>query len=104
MKRGEIRWYKISTPDKKRPVLILTRTSVIPYLGEVTIAPITSTIRNIPSEVHLTKGDGMAKECAVNLDHIQTVSRGKIGPIITSLTPGKYGEIKDALLFAFGFD
>ena len=54
MKHGEIRWYKFVTPDKKRPVLILTRDSVLEYLGEITVAPITSTVRNIPSEVFLS--------------------------------------------------
>jgi mRNA interferase MazF len=53
-------------PDKTRPVLILTRNSVLEYLNEVTIAPITSTVRNIPSEVFLTKDDGMLRDCAVN--------------------------------------
>jgi mRNA interferase MazF len=53
LRRGEIRWYRFSRPDKKRPVVILTRDSVLEYLGEVTIAPITSTIRDIPSEVAL---------------------------------------------------
>ena len=75
MKHGEIRWYRFSSPDKRRPVLILTRDSAIPHLGEVTIAPITSTIRGIPSEVILSPADGMPRECAVNLDHVQTVSR-----------------------------
>ena len=55
MERGEIRWYKFQIPDKKRPILILTRDSIIDYLSEVTIAPITSTIRDIPSEVYLNK-------------------------------------------------
>ncbi len=55
MKRGEIRWYKFKAPDKKRPVLILTRDSIIKYLGEVTVAPVTSTVRDIPSEVLLTR-------------------------------------------------
>ena len=58
MKRGEIRWYKFKTPDKKRPVLILTRDSILEYLGEVTVAPITTTVRDIPSEVFLSKQDG----------------------------------------------
>jgi len=69
MKRGEIRWYVFSRPDKKRPDLILTRDSAMEFLGEVTVAPITSTIRDIPSEVLLTKADGMPRESAVNLDH-----------------------------------
>ena len=70
MKRGEIRWYKFTRPDKKRPVLILTRNSVLEYLGEVTIAPITSVVRSIPSEVLLAKDDGMPRDCAVNCDHL----------------------------------
>lgn len=59
MERGEIRWYRFPDPDKKRPVLLLTRDSVLEYLGEVTIAPITTTIRDIRSEVLLTPEDGM---------------------------------------------
>lgn len=104
MKRGEIRWYRFMQPDKKRPVVILTRTSAIEFLGEVTIAPITSTIRYIPSEVLLTKEDGMTKNCAINLDHIQTVSKAKIGPLISTLSSKKMSELKSALLFALGFN
>jgi mRNA interferase MazF len=103
MKRGEVRWYKFSRPDKNRPVVILTRDSALEFLGEVTIAPITSTVRDIPSEVLLTREDGMPRECAVNLDHIQTVSRNKIGPLITTLSPMKLSEIRSALIFALGF-
>jgi mRNA interferase MazF len=100
MKHGEIRWYKFLSPDKKRPVLILTRDSVIEYLGEVTIAPITTTIRNIPSEVFLSKAEGVPQECAVNSDHLQTVSKGKIGALITSLTPSKMADVGRAIRFA----
>ncbi len=103
MKRGEVRWYKFAHPDKKRPVLILTRNSALEFLGEVTVAPITSTIRDIPSEVFLTREDGMPRDCAVNLDHIQTVSRDKIGGLITTLAPEKMHELRSALLFALGF-
>ncbi|OGP96254.1 MAG: PemK family transcriptional regulator [Deltaproteobacteria bacterium RBG_16_47_11] len=103
MKRGEVRWYKFSRPDKNRPVLILTRDSALDFLGEVTVAPITSTIRDIPTEVLLTQEDGLPRDCAVNLDHIQTVSKGKIGPLITTLSPMKMSELRTALLFALGF-
>jgi mRNA interferase MazF len=103
MQRGEIRWYPFTSPDKKRPVLILTRDSVLDYLGEVTIAPITSTIRGIPSEVPLTSEDGMPRPCAVNLDHVQTVSRGKVGSLLTVLSPDRMEEVRAALLFALGF-
>jgi len=103
MKRGEVRRYKFIKPDKNRPVVILTRNSALEFLGEVTVAPITSTIRGIPTEVVLTKEDGMPKDCAVNLDHIQTISKGKIGPLITTLSSARMSELRSALLFALGF-
>jgi len=100
MKRGEIRWYKFKHPDKKRPVLILTRDSILEYLGEVTIAPINTTIRDIPSEVSLSKHDGMLRDCVINFDHIQTVSKGKIGSLITALSPDKLNQTTGAITFA----
>jgi mRNA interferase MazF len=103
MKRGEVRWYKFSMPDKRRPVVILTRESALEFLNEVTVAPVTSTIRDIPSEVLLTEADGMQKSCAANLDHIQTVARAKIGPLITTLSHRKMTELRSACFFALGF-
>ena len=103
MQRGEVRWYRFSDPDKTRPVLILTRNSVIEYLGEVTIAPITSTVRDIASEVVLTEEDGMARTCAVNLDHVQTVPKARLGALITTLPSTRMREVRGALLFALGY-
>ncbi len=100
MKRGEIRWYKFKAPDKRRPVLILTRDSILEYLGEVTVAPVTSAIRDIPSEVPLTKSDGMPRRCAVNFDHIQTVPKAKIGSLITTLSSERLKEARRSILFA----
>lgn len=100
LRRGEVRWYKFRRPDKKRPVLVLTRDSALDFLGEVTIAPITSAVRDIPSEVFLTQKDGMARDCAVNLDHVQTVANGKIGSLITTLTREKLDRTCEALSFA----
>ena len=100
MKRGEVRWYKFKSTDKKRPVVILTRDSILEYLSDVTVAPVTSTIRDIPSEVFLLKQDGMPHDCAVNCDHIQTVSKSKIGALITTLSHEKLGKIRHAICFA----
>jgi mRNA interferase MazF len=100
MKRGEVRWYKFTNPDKKRPVVILTRNSILEYLGEVTVAPVTSTIREIPSEVLLSKEDGMQNVCAINCDHLQTVSKANIGTLITTLSKEKLLEIRNAVFFA----
>lgn len=72
-------------------------------MGEITVAPVTSTIRDIPSEVLLSMDDGLPKNCAINLDHIQTVSKNKIGPLITHLSTKKMNQVKDAFLFALGY-
>ena len=103
MNRGEIRWYKFAAPDKRRPVLILTRESAISYLGELTIPPLTTTIRDIPTEVVLTQADGVPRDCAINLDHVQTVSKGRIGGLITTLSTPRMDSVRMALLFALGF-
>ena len=103
MKRGEIRWYRFRAPDKRRPVVVLTRDSVLEYLGEVTVAPITSTIRDIPSEVVLDPDDGVAQRCAINLDHLQTVSKDRLGGLVATLPAARMVEVRDALLFALGY-
>ena len=63
--------------------------------------PITGTIRDIPTEVFLSKDDGIPRDCAVNCDHPQTVSKRKIDPIITSLPPKKMADVGQAIRFAF---
>jgi mRNA interferase MazF len=77
--RGEVRLYQFAAPDKKRPALVLTRNSAIAYLSTVTVAPITSTIRGVPSEVVLREEDGMKSPCAVNLHNAVTVSQQRLG-------------------------
>lgn len=104
MNQGEVRWHTFRMPDKRRPVLILTRDSAIPYLTRITVAPITSTIRGIPSEVVLTPEDGLMNECVVNCDNIQTLPKIEIGPSIAYLSPDKMRDVRAAIEFALGFD
>jgi mRNA interferase MazF len=104
MRRGEVKWYTFKAPDKRRPVLILTRNSAIGFLNALTIAPITTTVRDIPSEVFLSRADGMFTDCAVNLDNIQTVPKAKIGSLITILSAVRMEEVQKALAFALGLD
>ena len=104
MKRGDVRWYRFDKPDKNRPVVVLTRDAIIPHLGEVTVAPVTSTVRDIPSEVLLDTADGMPSACAVNCDHIQTVAKARIGSCITSLPPARMREVRAAIGFALALD
>ena len=104
MKRGDIRWYTFEPPDKRRPVLILTRDSAIGVLNTVTVAPITSTMRGIPTEVFMDRSDGMPSDCAVNLDHLQTIPKSKVGPLLTTLSNQRLAEVQQAVDFALGFD
>jgi mRNA interferase MazF len=104
LRRGEVRWYRFARPDKQRPVVILTRDSILEYLGEVSVAPITTTVRGIASEVRLGVEDGVPRDCAVNLDHVQTVAKGRLGALVATLSPGRMAEIREALLFSLGFD
>jgi mRNA interferase MazF len=102
--RGDVCWYTFKTPDKRRPVLILTRDSAIAVLHSVTVAPITSTIRSIPTEVVLTEADGLPSTCAANFDNIQTVPKSNIGDRIAQVPGRKMKEAAAALSFALGFD
>jgi len=103
MKRGEVRWYTFEMPDKRRPVLVLTRNSAISFLTGITIAPITSTVRDIPTEVFLTpEDDGVLAPCAVSLDNVQTVPKHKIGALITTLSTEQMAQVERALAFALG--
>jgi mRNA interferase MazF len=100
--RGDIRLYRFQPPDKQQPVLVLTRTSAIGHLSTVTVAPITSTVRDVPSEVILDVDDGMKGRCAVNLHNAVTVAQGRLGRRIASLGPARMEEVCQALRFALG--
>jgi mRNA interferase MazF len=102
--RGDIRLYRFAPPDKKRPVIVLTRDSAIAYLSTVTVAPITSTVRDVPSEVVLNEDDGMKGPCAVNLHNAVTVSQERLGKRVAHLSSVRMQEICAALRFSLGCD
>lgn len=104
MKRGDICWYSFEPPDKRRPVLILTRDSAIQVLNSVTIAPITTTIRGIPTELLLTPADGMPRDSAANFDNIQTVTKARIGERIAHLPVGRMRQAAQGIAFALGIN
>ncbi len=72
------------------------------YLSWVTVAPVTSTIRGVPSEVRLTEADGMKGPCAVNLHNLVTVSKQHLGRRVAMLSPERMSEVCAALAFALG--
>ena len=102
VERGEVRLCGFPAPDKERPVLVLTRSSALPYLSRATVAPITSTIRGVPSEVPLGPDDGMKKPCAVNLHNVMTVRQQSLGRVVAQLDDRRMQEVCVALAFALG--
>ena len=102
LSRGEIRLCRFAPPDKQRPVLILTRASAIGHLATVTVAPITSTIRGVPSEVILDIDDGMKGRCAVNLHNAVTIAQARLGRRVANLGVARMEDVCAALRFALG--
>ena len=103
MIQGDVYWYKFKEPNKSRPVLILTRSLLIPALNVVTVAEITTTVRGNDSEVFLTTDDGLNENCVANLTNVQTVSKSKFGSFITHLPPEIMRKVRKAIEFVFDF-
>ena len=100
MKRGQIWWAHLLGPAGRRPVLILSRDSMPPGHGEITVAYLTSTVRNRPVEVLLTRADGVHKTCVVNLDTINTIPKSYLKYLMCTLSSVKIDEVKKAIIEA----
>lgn len=90
--------------DKARPVLILTRELVRPHLSRATVAPITSTVRGLSTEVPVGTANGLEQECAVSCDNIVTVPKEAIGRQIGYLLPPQEAELSEAVQLAFDLE
>jgi mRNA interferase MazF len=101
MKRGQIWWAHLIGPGGRRPVLILSRDSMPAGHEEITVAFLTSTIRNRPVEVFLTRADGVHKPCVVNLDAINTIPKRCLKYLMCTLSAAKMDEVKEAIHEAF---
>ena len=105
MRQGEVYWCDFPPPDKRRPVVILTRNSALSFLTGITVAQLTTRIREIPSHVILApEQDGVFAECAVNLDNLQTIHKDSLDEFVTGLSQTRMREIREAIEFALGFD
>lgn len=102
--RGDVRLYEFAASDKRRPVVVLTRDSALGYLATVTVAPVSSTMRGVPSEVVLDENDGMKTACAVNLHNVITVSQTRLGRRVARLSSARMSEICAAACFSLGCD
>jgi mRNA interferase MazF len=102
MKRGEIWWAELALPAGKRPVLLLSRDEAYSIRELVIVAPITTRIRHIPSEVPLSPEDGLPRRCVINLDTITTIAKTSLKEKLTSLNSEKWKSVEAAIHFVMG--
>ena len=100
--RGEVWTYTFRKPDKRRPVVVLSRPEAIEVLHTVMVVPVTSTIRGIPSEVVVGADEGLRHDSAVNLDHVQTVEQTRLSRYVGRIGPEKMRAVCRALAIATG--
>ena len=99
--RAEVWWADVPG-DKVRPVLVLTRQRFTCRLTSLLVAPVTTTVRGIPTEVVLDRDDGLPRPCAANFDNVFTLSRGRFTSRITRLADERLAEVCRAYRFAAG--
>jgi len=104
MNRGEVWWADLPEPLGRRPVVLISRNAAYLIRDNVTIAPLTSHIRNLPVEVNLDESDGVPKKCVANLDVITTIKKHRLVNKICQLSDEKIHEINRAIYFALGLD
>jgi mRNA interferase MazF len=99
--RGEVWW--VEHPDAgRRPACVLTRQAAIPVLNSVLVAPATRTVRGIPTEVPLTRADGMPEDCALSFDNLTSVPKALLTTRITGVPDSRLAELCAALRAATG--
>lgn len=101
MHRGDVWWAEVPG-DKRRPVLILSRERFISRLNALLVAPLTTSVRGIPTEVELDEQDGLPRRCAANFDNVFTIDKARFDQPIASLEPERLDEVCHALRFAAG--
>jgi mRNA interferase MazF len=100
--QGEVWWADLPEPAGRRPVVVLTRSDAIPVLANVTVAPLTRSIRGIPTEVELTEAHGVPTRSAVSLDNILTVPQSDLVSRIVVLDADTMNAVFEAIHRAFG--
>jgi mRNA interferase MazF len=90
--------------DKTRPVLILTREAVRPYLTRLTVAPITTTVRGLSTEVPVGAANGLDHDSVVSCDNIVTVPKSALGRHLGYLLPHQEPILAEAIIAAYDLD
>lgn len=101
--RGDIRWFRFASPDKRRPVVVLGRPDVLASLSQVPVIPLSTQARGLPWEIPLTVADGLPSACVLKPEWIRIVERQHIGPLIAFFPEDKWTAVRIALLDVLGF-
>ena len=104
MRRGEIWWAELESPAGKRPVLLLSRNEAYTVRSLIIVAPVTTRVRGIPSEVSLGTDDGVPQDCVANLDTITTIPKDCLRSRLAALSAKKLRETEAAIHFALGME
>ncbi len=102
MRRGEVWWAELPAPAGRRPVILLSRNEAYAVRALVTVAPVTTRVRGIPSEIPLGRRDGLPKSGVANMDSITTIPKQVLSARITVLEPPKLLAVDRAVRFALG--
>jgi mRNA interferase MazF len=102
--RGEVYWVRFPEPAGRRPAVLVSRQESYAVRTRVTVVPVTTMVRGIPTEVRLGKRDGLPRACVANADELVTVPRDLLGERIAGLARAKLAELDEALRFALGLD
>lgn len=102
IQRGDVRWFRFSSPDKRRPVLVLGRADVLPSLSQIPIIPLSTQTRGLTWEVAFGPADGLHSACVLKPEWIRIVDRVHVGPLIARLREDRWPEIRGAVLDVLG--
>ena len=104
IQRGDIRWFRFTSPDKRRPVLVLGRPDVLPSLAQIPVVPISTHGRGLRWEVSLTPADGMPEACVLKPEWVRIVDRSLLGPVLAHYPQARWSELRAALLDVLGLE
>ncbi|MBI4883538.1 MAG: type II toxin-antitoxin system PemK/MazF family toxin [Actinobacteria bacterium] len=97
-------WIADIPGDNRRPVVVLTRSTFIPRLANVTVAPVVTIVRDIPTELIVGEGHGIDHRSAVSLDNILTLHRRHLLRRVGALSDAELEQVCEALALALGCD
>ncbi|HYQ85034.1 MAG TPA: type II toxin-antitoxin system PemK/MazF family toxin [Rubrobacter sp.] len=104
IERGDIRWFRFSALDKRRPVVVLGRVEMLPSLVQIPVIPLSTQIRGLSWEVQLSTSEGLPSACVLKPEWMRSVDRNQLGPHIARFPAHRWPELRRALLYVLGLD